>query len=78
VTEMQGFIIGIVMLAVSVGVLFVSYPRGGKKAWFVGVPFLESGVSILVVTCFCVGLILIAGYFTGIDEGTLTGVAKGS
>jgi len=78
VTEAQGLIVGIVLLVVGIGVLLVCRPRGGKSARFVGIPFLEPGVSVLVVACLCLGLILIAGYFTGIDEATLTGMAKGS
>ena len=55
--------------------LLACLPRHGKKAWFVGKPFVESGVPILMIAMFAMGVILITAYFTTIDNATLTGVA---
>jgi hypothetical protein len=75
-SDLSELLIGATLLVVSIASLLVFVPRKGKKAWFVGVPFLEPGVSILMITAFAIGLILIAAYFTAIDDATLSGVAK--
>ena len=73
---MSELFIGATLLVVSVVSLIACRPRKEKKAWFVGVPFLEPGASILMITAFALGVILIAAYFTTIDDATLSGVAK--
>jgi hypothetical protein len=67
---------GAALMLVGIVSLLVSLPRGGKKAWFVGMPFIESGASILMIATFALGVILILAYFTTIDDATLSGVAK--
>jgi cell division protein FtsX len=69
---------GIALLVVSVGSVFASIPRHGKTAWFVGKPFLAPFMSILVVAGLTIGLLLIAAYFTTIDDVTLAGAVKKS
>jgi hypothetical protein len=75
-TEFQQLLIGGVLVIAGLGVLLVSLPRHGKKAWFVKVPFLEPTMSILIISGFAVGLILIIAHFTTIDDATIGGVAK--
>jgi hypothetical protein len=75
-SDLSELLIGSTLLVISIGALIACLPRKGKKAWFVGIPFLEPGASILMITAFAIGLILIAAYFTTIDDATLTGVAK--
>jgi hypothetical protein len=77
-TDLSELLTGIILTFISIGSLIVCYPRRGKKAWFVGKPFLDPGMSILVVTGFVLGLLLIVAYFTTIDDATLTGVARHS
>jgi hypothetical protein len=66
--RMSQLLIGIVLLVVSLGLLFVCSARGAKRAWFVGVPLLEPSASIVLVTALMLGVLLIAGYFSAIDE----------
>ncbi len=73
---MSQLLIGLALLIVGVGSLLLCVPRRGKTAWFVGMPLFESGVPILMIGAFAIGLILIAAYFTTIDDATLVGVAK--
>jgi hypothetical protein len=75
-SDLSELLVGTSLLILSIGALIASLPRHGKKAWFVGTPFVEPGASILMITAFAVGLILIAAYFTTIDDATLSGVAK--
>jgi hypothetical protein len=65
-------------MLVSAGSVFASIPRNGKTAWFVGKPFLAPFVSILVVTGLTIGVLLIAAYFTTIDDATLAGAVNKS
>jgi len=69
---------GFVLMLASLGLLMLCVPRHGKKAWFVGLPLIETGVSVVVVTGFVLGLLFIAAYFTAIDDATLAGAAKHS
>lgn len=75
-SEMSQLLIGIALIFAGVGSLLVCLPRKGKKAWFVGMPFLESGVPILMIAMFSIGLILVVAYFTSIDDATLAGAVK--
>ncbi len=61
------------MLIGSAGSLIGCLPRNGKKAWFVGMPFFDAGVPILILSVFIVGAVLIVAYFTTIDDLTLSG-----
>jgi len=74
--DLSQLLIGIVLLIASFGLMAFCAPRRGKSAWFVGVPFLEPGVSIVLVTGIVAGLLLIVAYFTALDEATLSGAAK--
>lgn len=73
---MEQLLIGSALMIIGVVSLLVCLPRNGKKAWFVGKPFVESGVPILMIATFAIGAILITAYFTTIDNATLTGVTK--
>lgn len=73
---MEQLLIGSALMIIGVVSLLVCLPRNGKKAWFVGKPFVESGVPILMIATFAIGVILITAYFTMIDNATLTGVTK--
>ena len=77
-SDLSELFTGIVLTCLSFGAVMICIPRHGKKAWFVGVPFLETGVSILVVTGFVLGLLFITAYFTAIDNATLAGIPKHS
>ena len=73
---MEQLLIGSALMIIGVVSLLVCLPRNGKKAWFVGKPLVESGVPILMIATFAIGVILITAYFTTIDNATLTGVTK--
>jgi len=75
-SDWQQLLVGGALVIAGLVVLLVSIPRHGKKAWFVKVPFLEPTMSILIISSFAIGLILIAAYFTTIDDATIGGVAK--
>ena len=75
-TDLSQLFYGSVLMLLGVGLLIASLPRKGKKAWFVGKPFLESGMPILMIATFSLGLILIVAYFTTIDDATLAGAVK--
>jgi uncharacterized membrane protein len=77
-SDSQELLTGVILLIVSVGALIACYPRNGKTAWFVGVPFLDPTVSILVVGGMVIGVLLIVAYFTAIDNGTVSGMVKAS
>lgn len=70
--------LGIALLVISIGALIVSLPRKGKVASFVQKPYLAPMVSIIIITGFAVGLIMLAAHFTAIDDATLSGYAKRS
>ena len=70
---MRDLLIGMALLGISTGWLMYSRPRNGKKAWFVNMPFFDSGVPILILSIFVVGVVLILAYFTTIDDLTLSG-----
>lgn len=73
---MEQLLIGSALMIIGVVSLLACLPRHGKKAWFVGKPLVESGVPILMIAIFAMGVILIAAYFTTIDNATMTGVTK--
>ena len=75
---MQNLLVGITLIIIAIGWLIVCVPRGGKKAWFVGKPFLEPAVPILMIVTALVGLLLVISHLTTIDEIGLTGAVQGS
>jgi hypothetical protein len=77
-SDFSQLLIGITLALIGIGSVTICVPRRGKMAWFVGKPFLEPGVPILIITTFAIGIILIAAYFTTIDSPTLAGVVTHS
>ena len=77
-SEMSDLLIGITLMFISIGSVIVWLPRNGKTAWFVGKPFLAPAISNLIVAGLAIGLILIASYFTSIDDATIAGAARRS
>jgi hypothetical protein len=75
-SDLSELLLGITLTVFGIGSLIAFLPRQGKTAWFARKPILAPGVPILMITAFAVGLILIAAYFTSIDEATLAGAAK--
>jgi hypothetical protein len=73
---MSQLLIGVVLIFIGVASLIVCLPRKGKKAWFVGKPLFESGVPILMITMFAIGIMLVAAHFTTIDDATLAGAVS--
>ena len=55
---MRDLVIGITLAIIAIGWVIASIPRGGKKAWFVGKPFLEPTLPVVMIVAFAVGLIL--------------------
>lgn len=70
---MLNLLVGITLAIIAIGWLIVCIPRDGKKAWFIGKPFLEPAVPILLIGMFAVGLILIIDHLTTIDEFDFSG-----
>jgi uncharacterized membrane protein len=70
---MQSLVVGIILIAVSIGAVIVCRPKGGKPVWFVGKPFLAPLVSIAIVTGLALGTFEIAAHFTAIDDATIGG-----
>ncbi len=77
-TDLSQLLIGTTLVFIGCGSLIACIPRRGKTAWFVGKPFLESGVSVLLIFTFAIGFLLLAAYFTTIDDATLAGAIKHS
>jgi hypothetical protein len=75
-SELSHLLTGITLIAITIGSLFACLPRRGKTAWFVGKPFLAPAVTIAMIATLAIGFLLIAAYFTTIDEATLAGTAK--
>ncbi len=70
---MSDLLIPIMLISIAVGALIACLPRNGKNAWFVGKPFLEPAGSVIILAIGLMGLVLIVGYFTTIDDVTLSG-----
>jgi hypothetical protein len=77
-TDMSQLIFGSLLILLGGGSMAACIPRKGKMAWFVGKPFLESGVSVLLIFTFAIGFLLLTAYFTAIDDATLAGAIKHS
>ena len=69
-------LIGIIVLVVGIGMIVACVPRGGKTVWFVGNPFLEPMLPILIIVVCAIGVIEIVAYFTDIEEAVLSGAAR--
>lgn len=76
-SEWSQLLIGITLTFIGIGLVIACVPRRGKTAWFVGNLFLEPMLPILFISICAIGLIEIAAYFTGIEEATVAGAAKG-
>ena len=72
-SDMAELLIGSSLVIAALGLLFVSLPRRGRVAWFVRKPVLSSSVPILIITALAMGFVLLAAYFTAIDDGKLIG-----
>jgi hypothetical protein len=75
-SELSQLLIGVTLIFITIGLLIACLPRRGKTAWFVGKPVLAPAVTILMIATLATGFLLIAAYFTAIDEATLAGAAK--
>jgi len=75
-TDLSQLLIGLALTGISIGALILFYPRQGKTAWFVEVPVLNSAIPIVMIGCFAIGLMLVAFYFSTVDDATLTGMTK--
>ncbi len=72
---MDQLLIGVVLIAASIGLVIWCRPRNGKKAWFIGKPMLAPLVAIVIVTGLALGVFMIAAQFSTIDDGAI-GQAK--
>lgn len=72
-SELSQLTIGIALVLISLGTLVVCLPRKGKTARFVKTPFLAPAISVVMICELALGLILLAAYFTTIDNATLSG-----
>lgn len=75
-SDTSQLVLGVLLTLAGVGSLIAVLPRKGRTVWFARMPFLASGVPLLMIGTFAIGLILIAAYFTTIDNATLSGLAK--
>jgi len=75
-TALSQLLTGLALTGLSIGSLIVFYPRKGKTAWFVEVPILNSAIPILMIGTFAIGLMLVAFYFSTVDDATLTGMTR--
>jgi hypothetical protein len=75
-SDTSELLFGITLVFITVGSMAICLPRNGKTAWFVHKPFLAPAVSVLIITGLALGLILLAAYFTTIDDATLSGAVK--
>ncbi|MEP7031365.1 MAG: hypothetical protein ABI830_10570 [Pseudolabrys sp.] len=72
-SDLSQLLIGGGLVLLSIGAWIACLPRGGKTRSFVTMPFLAPAVSVVIIGCFAMGLILVAAYFTTIDDATLSG-----
>ncbi len=70
---MSELLIGIVLLAITIGLGFACYPKHGKVVALVRKPFVGPLLSVLIVTGLTISVILIVAYFSNFDDVTLTG-----
>jgi len=63
----------IVLLVVSFGMLIVFYPRNGRPRRWLTKPVIEPSATILIVTGFAIGAMLLLSYFTTLDNLNLSG-----
>ena len=72
-SDLSELLTGITLLIISAAITIACLPRHGKRVWFAKKPFLAPAVSILIICGLTMGLIMLASYFTTIDEATLAG-----
>ena len=70
---MENLLIGIALIVIGTAWLLVCIPKGENTAWFVGNRFLEPVLPIFMIATVALGLLLVAGYFTTIDDFTFAG-----
>ena len=46
---MRDLVIGITLPIIAIGWVIASIARGGKKAWFIGKPFLEPTLPVVMI-----------------------------
>jgi hypothetical protein len=73
---MSQLLVGITLIAVTIGSMIICLPRKGKTVWFVGKPFLAPAATILMICSLAIGVLLIVAFFTAIDDATLSGMTK--
>ena len=72
-SELSQLFTGLTLLVVSAVAIFILRPRHGKTVWVGRQPLLAPAASVLIIGGLAIGLILIAAYFTTIDQMTLRG-----
>ena len=72
-SDFAKLLIGLALLLSSVGALMVLRPRGGKTISWTTKPFVGPLLGVLITVAFGVGIILVAAYFTTIDNMKLSG-----
>ncbi len=68
--------IGIALLIACVGSLLALRPRNGKPYLWVTKPFVGPSVAVVIVVGAAVGAVLLASYFTTVDNLTLSGTVS--
>jgi hypothetical protein len=63
----------VIVLIVSFSAMVALRPKKGVPIWWVRLPFVGPLVTILIVTGIAVGGVLLASYFTAIDDINLSG-----
>jgi hypothetical protein len=72
-SQLSQLLTGLTLLVASAVAVFILRPRRGKAVWVARQPLLAPAVSVLIIGGLAIGLILIAAYFTNIDQMTLRG-----
>ena len=72
-SDKMELISGFMLLLVSLGSLVALRPRDGKTFWWLKKPFVGPSVAVFIVTGVAIAAIMLASYFTRIDDVTLSG-----
>jgi hypothetical protein len=72
-SQMSQLLTGLSLLVASAVAVFILRPRRGEAVWVARQPLLAPAVSVLIIGGLAIGLIMIAAYFTTIDQVTLRG-----
>jgi hypothetical protein len=73
VSQLSQLLTGLILLVASAVAILILLPRHGRTAWVAHQPLLAPAMSVLIIGGLAIGLILIAAYFTTIDNMTLRG-----